>query len=65
MMRRARSATISPSEVSSPRARSIRVEPSSVSSRAIWVETLDCTVCRARAAAENERCSATASSACS
>ena len=42
------------------RARSIRVEPSSVSSRAIWVETLDCTVCRARAAAENERCSATA-----
>ena len=62
-MRRARRATTSPSSVRAPELRSISVTPTSVSSRATWVETLDWTVCRARAAAENEPWSATASRA--
>ena len=53
--------TASPSSVRLPVARSTRVAPSSRSRRATWVETLDWTVCRARAAAEKLPVSATAS----
>ena len=64
-MRRARSATISPSGVRLPLSRSMRRAPTSRSRWATWVDTLDCTVCRARAAAEKLWCSATASRALS
>ena len=64
-MRRARSTTTAPSSVTWPVARSMRVTPSSFSSRATWVDTLDCTVCRARAAAEKPPWSTTASTALS
>ena len=59
-MRRARETTTSPSSVSAPVERSTSVAPSSDSSRATWVDTLDWTVCRRRAAAENDPASATA-----
>src|SRR6478609_1485854 len=58
--RRARATTSSPASVSTPDERSTSGVPSSRSSRATWVDTFDCTVCRARAAAEKLRWSATA-----
>ena len=58
--RRARRTTAWPSSVRKPPVRSTRVTPSSRSSRARWVETFDCTVCSARAAAEKLPPSATA-----
>ena len=64
-MRAARVSTASPSLVGRPVARSMSVAPSSFSSRATWVETFDCTVCSARAAAEKPPFSATASRALS
>ena len=59
-MRRPRSTTKAPSSVSSKVARSIRMTPRSRSSLATWAETLDCTVYRARAAAEKDPWSAMA-----
>ena len=60
-IRRARSATTWPSGVRHLRDLSISVAPASRSRREMCAETLDCTVCRARAASEKLRCSATAS----
>src|SRR5262249_60229784 len=48
-----------------PVPRSARVGDSCGSSRAMWVDTFDCTVCRARAAAEKLPWSATATMALS
>ena len=59
-IRRARSRTAWPSEVGCIVCRSTSTAPSSFSSLATCVETFDCTVWRARAAAEKLRCSATA-----
>jgi len=50
--RRARSRTAVPSSVRRPLWRSTSCTPSSFSSRAMWLEMLDCTVWRADAAAE-------------
>src|SRR5690606_21949202 len=58
-----RATTTMPSGVSWPFERSTRVTRSSRSRRAMWVETLDCTVCSERAAAEKLSWSATATSA--
>ena len=62
-IRRARSTTRAPSSVSPPWARSTSAVPSSFSRRAMWLDTLDCTVNRARAAAENVPWSAMATRA--
>ena len=63
-MRRARVTTISPSSVRRPVDRSISEAFNSASRRAIWAETLDWVVDKARAAPENEPYSEMATSTC-